>query len=92
MIPLPLSIPLKNTIYIPTNNDHGGINDQIAFGDHDTMTIYSTIHDRITYYCKEEDTPYHPETLTLKNLINNNITIVRFDFPYTLNPKRRPDI
>lgn len=79
----------KNIIYIPHENDHTGINDQLVYGDRDVMYIHSTLYDRIIHYCKNHNTPYHPESLTLKNIIDNNINIQRFDFRYSLDLRRQ---
>jgi hypothetical protein len=77
-----------NTIYIPYENDHTGINDQIDYGDFCTMKYYSNVFNNIIYYCKIHNTACHPETLTLKNLEFNNINIVRFNYNYILHPAR----
>lgn len=92
--PLPLTMPLKNTIYIPSGKDYGkpGINDQIAYGHSDVMNIYSNACEKLEHYCNKENTLFHPETLTLKHIVSNTIHIQRFDFLYDLDPSRGPGL
>lgn len=77
-----------NTVYVPSEYDHSGLNDQIAYGKRDVMRIYSSLINNIQQFCTNDDTPYHPETLVLKNMEYHSIRIERFPFEYTLNINR----
>ena len=65
-----------NTIYIPNYHDWGGINDQIAYGNINVMEKYMFIIDNCIYLCTNGCLA-HPERLTLKNIMFNNIKISR---------------
>ena len=85
---------IENTIYIPSGNDYGGINDQFAYGKIEPMKIYMYIIDNVLYLCSNDmpglppETPQdgmlilHPETLTIANIYMNNLKISRFDVNY----------
>ena len=77
----------KNTIYIPNEYDHCGLNDQIAYGNFDTMKIYCDIYNQIENLCKE-GVDFHPESLVLNQILKNNIRIIRFNYYYHLNNNR----
>ena len=76
-----------NNIFIPSGWDHCGINDQVAYGDYNTMKLYCDVYNRIENMCNN-GCDFHPETLILRLLINNNIRINRFNYNYNLNSKR----
>jgi hypothetical protein len=71
-------IPIKNTIYIPSDNDFSGINDRFAIGDVETMSKYISIFDNISYLLDNKLSIVHPETLMLANLNYNNVNICRY--------------
>ena len=74
-----------NTIYIPNNNDWGGINDQIAYGSKVAMKKYCSLIDNYQKYILEDNIINHPETILKHHLISNNLTVQRFVFSYFLN-------
>lgn len=80
----------KEIIHIPAGFDWGGFNDQIAHGSMKAMEIYTSLYDKILYYCRHEGCMFHPETLLKFHLDRNNsfVKIERFSFPYHLNSKR----
>jgi hypothetical protein len=71
----------ENTIYIPNCNDWGGLNDQIAYGNLNTMKLYSDLYNHLTTY---NTVRCHPETLLKYHVTTNKINIERFDFGYYL--------
>lgn len=75
----------ENTIYIPNNYDYGGINDQIAYGTINTMKKYMTIISNCPYLLENSLSILHPETLTLANIVYNNLNIKRFRLDYHLD-------
>lgn len=80
--------PIENTIndnsvYIPFGSDWGGINDQIAYGNFNSMKIYSDCVHYIPHMC-ENGTRYHPETLLNKYLINR-LNIYRYNYMYSIH-------
>ena len=81
---LDLSIPEPNTIYIPKGEDHTGLNDRFAMGDFETMRKYMKIYDDCFYYLENGLSVPHPENLTLANVINHKINIVRFPLNHTI--------
>lgn len=74
----------SNTLYIPKGSDwFGGINDQIAYGDHSVMIKYSNLVDKIECYF-DQGINLHPETLLAWHLKMNFINIYRIDFHYQI--------
>lgn len=74
----------KETIYIPRDADYGGINDQIAYGDFDSMYLYSKCNINFLE-CGKQRCRFHPESVLLQHLQNEKLKIVRIDFNYNLN-------
>ena len=68
------------TIYIPSNYDYGGVNDQIAYGNFESMKLYS---DLFKYLIDYKNVRTHPETL-LKCHLKKYVSIIRFNFNYKL--------
>jgi len=73
----------NNTVYIPRGADWGGINDQIGFGNFDTMKKYSQCVLQFSELGKQTQN-FHPETLLKAHLQNKELNIKRFDFEYSL--------
>jgi hypothetical protein len=87
---IPFKIPdviTPNTVYIPNNYDWGGINDQIAYGDLESMKTYTELYDNIINYNQNYKIAIHPETLLKYHLQKNKMNIVRFEFDYSLIKK-----
>lgn len=87
-----------NTVYIPNGEDHTyhsddpyyhfeGINDWLAYGDFESMKIYSNVYDKVDEYCSN-GRPYHPESLRLYHLEMNHLKIERFPFHFWVHPDR----
>lgn len=93
MLPIVESVR-PNTIYIPEGHDwhfldlFQGINDHIAYGDVNSMRVYSSVFAHVEQYCLEEGRGYHPESLLLHHLMTNSVDIVRFPFEYGHNTNR----
>jgi hypothetical protein len=78
-------LPIENTIYIPTNEDHNGINDRFAMGDFKTMKQYMNIFDNCLYLLDNKITVAHPERLTLSNIQHCNINVNRLNLYHNIN-------
>lgn len=74
-----------NTIYIPNNEDYGGINDQLAYGKFDVMKKYMNIILNCNYLLNNSLSRPHPESLTLANICYNRLNIKRFELNYCLD-------
>ncbi|NDD84436.1 hypothetical protein EB118_08980 [bacterium] len=72
-----------NTIYIPSDFDYGGVNDQVAYGDQVTFQVYSEVYKNLTKYA-DSHVYIHPETLLKCHLDHTGVNIVRFRYPYHL--------
>jgi len=83
-----IGVSQPNTIYIPNGYDYGGINGLCAYGDYYSMKKYSNLVDNIKIMCEKQGVIFHPETLLKNHLKNEKLNIVRFEFPFTLHPKR----
>jgi FkbM family methyltransferase len=78
-----------NVVFIPSNNDHGGVNDQMAFGTPTAMFKYSRVFDNLGE-CKRSDdlADVHPESTLKAHLDSSGLRVRRFDLNYSLNPGR----
>ena len=79
--------PQKNTIYIPYGNDYrNGINDQIAYGDQNTMEKYNNIISQCKNILLYDLSKYgfHPENLTAENIKLHGLNIHRFPLTYKI--------
>jgi len=72
----------ENTVYIPAENNYGGINDQFAYGDFSSMKIYMNIYNNLPTLITLKGIPFHPETVVCALLCYNNMNIVRFKLSY----------
>jgi len=80
-----------NTVFIPTDHDWDGINDQMAFGDHESMRTYMYLNDDIWPLMREQP-HFGPETILAEYLFKKNMNVWRFPFQYKLqNGKYYPD-
>jgi hypothetical protein len=110
--PMPLEISLvnPNTVYIPfshywesTDDYYGGTNDQIAYGDFNTMKLYCGAVDNILKFCYGYNTAmigslnkitnkdkiwFHPESINGKQIRYSNLSIVGFKYKFILSSKR----
>jgi hypothetical protein len=89
---LAINMPLENTVYIPEGSDHGGLNNQIAYGNYNAMKKYSDLVNNLHKLCGEQRIKYHPETLLKQHLENEGLTVVRFPYNYSLHQKRHEPI
>ena len=86
--------PLEdNTVFIPVEKyphirDTGGINDQIAYGNHEGMKKYCGIVNSLKEICDEEGVLYHPELLLKKYVERVNLLVKRIPYDYMLHPER----
>ena len=74
----------ENTIYVPLGNDWGGLNDQIAYGNVESMKKYSECYLNFLEYAilnKE----FHPEGLLSRNIKTKLLNVKRFKYEYNLN-------
>jgi hypothetical protein len=67
---LELTMPLENTLYIPSHSHYNGLNDQFSYGTMKTMEIYCDLYNKIS-----SDSQSNPETY-LKSYINSTDLIV----------------
>jgi hypothetical protein len=101
---LPILNIKPNTIYIPKGQDpfEGTINDQVAYGDFNSIKIYCEVVNNIIAFCNcnkpqliksfnsiiNKNTLFHPETLMKKQLDVCRLNIIRFDYTYNLDKIR----
>ncbi len=76
-----------NTIYTYNDYHYGGLNDQIAIGNIESMTKYCNLYDSIEKYIN--NIVFHPESLLLYHILVNNINVKFIDYPYTLDNRRK---
>jgi hypothetical protein len=76
---------LGKSIYIPEGQDfNGGINDQVAYGTYEPMSIYMNLFDSMKQYLDEKKTIFFPELLNQCHLFENNISIIRVPYNYKI--------
>jgi hypothetical protein len=76
---------LDKSIYIPEGQDfNGGINDQVAYGAYEPMSIYMNLFDSMKKYLDEKKTIFFPELLNKCHLFENKISIIRVPYNYKI--------
>lgn len=70
------------SVYVPRHYHSQGINDQIALGGFEAMTVYMRTYDFIAD--QVENLYFNPEAILLKNLLNNDVSILPIDLRYAL--------
>ncbi len=73
----------ENTIYIPKKHNFIGINDQIAYGNYESMRLYCLCVDNLLEIC-DSGIIYNPEKILQEHLKLCNINICKFIFNYRL--------
>ena len=86
--PIQINMPLTNTIYIPEGYDWHGVNNQVSYGDYDSMSKYVMLDNNLQKLCGGRKVIFHPETLLKRHLEDENMQIVRFPFKYKLLASR----
>lgn len=80
--PFEIKYPLQpNTVYVPEGFDYGGLNDQMAYGDAESMHVYSELYNSLKDY-NDAKVYIHPETLLKYHMQSRNINVIRFRYPY----------
>jgi hypothetical protein len=71
---------IDNVLNIPRINNHGGINDQIAYGNYNTMVEYANFYYNVLKYTKS---PKHAEKL-FGAYVKDKFIVKNFIFLYDL--------
>lgn len=87
-IDLSVAKDLDNVVFIPSERDYGGTNDQLAFGTPQAMFKYSRIYELIPEYVNSGKYTSNAETALRNHLENVGLDVRRFELDYHLNPKR----
>jgi hypothetical protein len=75
----------QSSIYVPDCQDHfGGINDQVAYGTYEPMSIYMNLFDSMKQYLDEKKSIFFPELLNKCHLFENNISVIRVPYNYKI--------
>ena len=76
-------------VYTPKEHSFGwpDINDMIAFGDFNSMKVYSTLYNHIDEYI-DKQVLFHPETMLRYHLDDKGISIKNFSYIYELDKER----
>ena len=80
-----------NVVFIPSNYDYHGINDQMAFGTPTAMVKYSRVIDKINDYIQRGNllVGNRPEKILKVHLDASKLNAERFELEYFLNPYRK---
>lgn len=81
----------NNAVYVPPD-DFDEICDQIGYGDHDAMEKYSNAYDYVLENGKNfvyKGRMPGPEYWLRTTLDHENVKIIKFNYDYQLNPRRR---
>jgi hypothetical protein len=79
-----LTKPKLNTIYIPEGYDYGGLNDQIGYGDNESMKLYCSIIENLSKICMN-NIRFHPESILNEGLKLVDLKIERISYKYILH-------
>jgi hypothetical protein len=79
--PLKLQKPEPKTVYIPQGMDYGGINDQCAYGDYDSMKVYYQVFENYHFLWRDKGITFNSEVMQKANLEDKGINVVRFGSP-----------
>ena len=71
-----------DVVYIPNGYDWGGVNDQMALGNIQSMKVYMNLYQDIETWIQVQN--FGPETILKNYLDAHNMNIIRFDFKYRL--------
>ncbi len=81
----------KNTVYVPTCRwkiNEKDMDDMVAFGDYESMKVYSDLASNIVRYCVHEKYIIHPESLIKYHLDSQKINIEPSDFTFVMYTSR----
>lgn len=79
-----------NTLYVPEPiYDYSGLNDQMAYGDFNTMKLYCNMVNEVKKMCHEQKVLFHPETMLLKHVQNIGVHLERFSHFYMFHARAR---
>lgn len=79
---------LEHTVYIPHGYNYRGISDRIAYGTLSSMIVYSSLYVNIPNYVFAKQAIFNPEYLLMFHLNENNMSVIRFPYHFTLHPGR----
>ena len=80
----------QNCVYIPEGSDFlNGVNDQMAFGNMDTMKKFMNMYSSIVKIYLETNIPFHPETYVRESIRIRGLQLKRFNLNYYLHAQRR---
>jgi hypothetical protein len=88
---LTLAMPSKNTVYIPNDRGYGGYNDRMAYGDYESMKIYSSLVDSFESLCATEE-QINAEGMLRDYLSQHNINIITLKYNTDLHEKRNEKV
>ena len=87
--PIELSLGSDNDIYIPSEWDWGGINDQMCYGAPRAMKLYASLYDNLDIYERDIYGGRNPEWWLKCHVEHVGLSVNRFDLKYYLNAKRQ---
>lgn len=79
---------LEHAVYIPHGYNYRGVSDRIAYGTPESMMVYSSLYVNIPNYVFSKQAIFNPEYLLMFHLNENNMSIVRFPYRFSLHPGR----
>jgi len=84
--------PEENTIYIPEGKDYYGLNDQIAYGNYESMKKYCDGVISLKIVCEQLGLLSFPysinENILKRHVENTRCRIQRFSYTYELHPSK----
>lgn len=85
-----LSLEMQsNVVSVPLDNDYGGLNDQLAYGDFASMKHYTELYNFIDSYCHDRRVTFHPEILVDYHMKAGQVNVRRFSWKYALSCNRQ---
>lgn len=75
----------SNSIFIPYINNYFGVNDQLAYGNYNTMNKYMNIINNCVYLIENYSILVNPEIITKKNIEFYELQVNNFDISYIID-------
>ena len=85
---LTLTPPEKNAIYLPEQEEYGGYNDRMAYGDYESMRVYCDLYSSLESLFCHDTSLTNPESILKKYLNQTGMKINMIPYNTSLHPLR----
>jgi len=85
---LVLNTPEINTVYIPNDREYDGYNDRMAYGNYESMKLYSNLINSLEKILRDNPSVNNPEVILKKYLENTELKVSKIPYNTDLHPLR----